>query len=111
MQYIERTGLIARFRCSKCGNEITGLLEPQQQFPDDPYVIVTARLSGSPAELSVLRRLLPELQDRSISDLMRKARRDGTLDLGVFRSSKADELAKSLAEYGVTMNFNRSPLP
>jgi hypothetical protein len=115
MDILEQTGHVVRFKCARCGEEVSGLLEPRQHLPPDPTFQVFALFSTVDAnhlskEILRIRQLVPILQRQSVSELATQLKASGRIEIGTMRGSKVDELAETASAQGLTLRLVRSPL-
>ena len=83
-------------RCRRCGHEVSGAADSRDILrPADPLVQLFVAWRGgivTAAEVATLRKLFPDVADRSIAAVVASAGGQLTTPLGTFPQWQADEL-------------------
>lgn len=106
--FVKRNGPIAMYRCSRCGEEISGILEERPEQQDDPYQDVYAVLTGGGEVATAvlgLRKLVPALQDVPVAGLVERMRSRTRITVGKMRRSMMNELNGRASGEGVNVRF------
>lgn len=107
MVFSRSEGHMEVFRCSACGCEVAGTSYPAGDVPRleyelEPFRIGLAQAAGI-EDIAVLRRLFPELADRSISDLKSTLRQGH--NLGIRPRREAERLQLEAQEAGIALTL------
>jgi hypothetical protein len=110
--FVRCDGVIAVYRCGQCGTEAYGLLEPDPQLLEDPFVAVNAIFTDqgeASKDLMGLRHLVPALQDTPVAQLIDDMRSGKGISIGRMRVSMLNELIKHASESKLRFRFDCRP--